>query len=183
MNEEEKKIAISETFLNQVRGYMDYASYMEKEYDGQLCGMNSAPAARRYHRGGPVRMTDDRYADVIEQHDRQRKARKAADQLYDIAMKALNKLEDVRHRQTLWEHYILDKTISDIAGENGVAPRTVKRWKRAGLLALELPERLKEKLSALVDQEEADQAEISAMKEERRKDEADALEAFRRGEL
>ena len=50
-------------------------------------------------------------------------------------------------------------------------------------MALELPERLKEKLSALVDQEEADQAEIRAMKEERRKDEADALEAFRRGEL
>ena len=164
MNEKEKRIAIAETFLNQVRGYMEYASYMEKEYDGLLCGMSSAPAVRRYHRGGSVRMTDDRYADMIELHDRQKKARKDADQLYDIAIKAFNKLEDVHHRQTLWEHYILGRTISEIAGENGVAIRTVKRWKRAGLLALELPERLKEKLVELVDQEEADQAEIRAMK-------------------
>ena len=74
----------------------------------------------------------------------------------------------------------LGRTVSEIAGQNGVAPQTVKRWKKQGLLALELPERLMVKLAALVDQEEADQAEIRA---ERRQDEADALEAFRRGEL
>ena len=180
MNGEEKRIAIAETFLNQVRGYMEYADFMAKEYEGLLCGMNSAPAAGRQHRGGPVRMTDDRYVDLIEVHDRQKRARKAADQLYDIAIKALNKLGDVRHRQTLWEYYILGRTVSEIAGQNGVAPQTVKRWKKQGLLALELPERLVVKLAALVDQEEADQAEIRA---ERRQDEADALEAFRRGEL
>ena len=163
MNEEEKRIAIAETFLNQVRGYMEYASYMEKEYDGLLCGMNSGPAARRYHRGGSVRMTDDRYADMIELHDRQKRARKAADQFYDIAIKALNKLEDVRLRQTLWEHYILGRTISEIAEQNSVSSRTVKRWKKQGLLGLELPERLREKLVELVDQEEEDQAGIRAM--------------------
>ena len=163
MNEKEKRIAIAETFLNQVRGYMEYASFMAKEYDGLLCGMSSAPAARRYHRGGSVWMTDDRYADMIELHDRQKRARKAADQLYDIAIKALNKLEAVHQRQTLWEHYILGKTIGEIAEQNSVSSRTVKRWKKQGLLALELPERFREKLTALVDQEEADQAELKSM--------------------
>lgn len=184
MNEEAQRIAIAETFLNQVRGYNDYADYMMKQYDGQLRGLSSAPAIRLYRRpGGPIRLTDDRYADVIELHDRQKRARKAADQLYDAAATALNTVKDEHHRQTLWEHFILGRTIGEIAEQAGVNLRTVKRWKKQGLLALELPEALKKKIEALVEEEEADQAEFRAEKEAQRRDEAEALDAFRRGEL
>ena len=180
---EDKQIAMAETFLIKVRGSLDHADLMKWRYEGQLNGLSSAPAVRRNLRGGVRRSTDDRFLDVVELHDQAKMVRVAADQLFDLAIKAMRKMENEHLRQTLWDHYILERTIGQIAEENGVTVRTVKRWKKQGLMEFPIPEKLVKPLAEMVAQEEADQAEIKAEKEARAQEEAEALEAFRNGDL
>jgi len=180
---ENNQIAMAETFLIKVRGSMDYASLMKCEYEGRLKGLSAAPAVRRNLRGAVRRTTEDRFLDVVELHDQTKKVEAFAEKLYDIAVNAMQSMEDEHQRQTLWDHYILEKPIGQIAEENGVNPRTVKRWKKSALQNFPIPEELIKPLSEMVAREEADQAEYRAEKEARKREEAEALEAFRNGNL
>ena len=180
---ENKQIAMAETFLIKVRGSLDHANLMEWEYEGRLNGLSSAPAVRRNLRGAVRRTSEDRFLDVVELHDQTKRVKAFSEKLYDLAVNTLREMEDEHQRQTLWDHYIMEKPIGQIAEENGVSPRTVKRWKKAALQNFPLPEELIKPLSEMVAREEADQAEYRAEKETRKREEAEALEAFRNGNL